>query len=218
MEPGINQEGRSRSHLDTLADERYRPDYLLTRQEGLESLEKAFGTLTTDKRTILKLLILGEWELTPEEVRWICHVSGRSISQCLDLLADIEHHTEAKRSRHQEIKDQLSKVSSWIVTYQKRLRQLEESIGPYTGEEPNRRREKEVAARDELKRKLAWRYRQQSQVRERVAKARPRTAYKNIAKVLNVPMGTVCSQIARAREELLEAWKKIQARENPQPE
>ena len=58
----------------------------------------------------------------------------------------------------------------------------------------------------ELERKLAWRYRQQASLRQELQRSDVQPSYKDIARLLNAPVGTVCSRIARAREEL---WQKL---------
>jgi hypothetical protein len=53
----------------------------------------------------------------------------------------------------------------------------------------------------ELARKLAWRYTQQTKLRKELQNLDIRPSYKDIATILNLPLGTICSKIARAREE-----------------
>jgi DNA-directed RNA polymerase specialized sigma24 family protein len=53
----------------------------------------------------------------------------------------------------------------------------------------------------ELEHKLAWRYQQQEKILVELQKCETRPTLKELARLLNVPLGTICSKVARARKE-----------------
>ena len=101
------------------------------------------------------------------------------------------------------------------MTYQRRLRQLEAQLAQsgHAGGQANLRRLHEE--RDELLRKLAWRYHQQESLRREAMAVHLRPSYKELARLLNWPLGSVCSRVARAREELSQAMGKLSSEESP---
>jgi DNA-directed RNA polymerase specialized sigma24 family protein len=59
-----------------------------------------------------------------------------------------------------------------------------------------------LVAKAELERKLAWRYLQQAKLRVELQTYHVRPSCKEIASLLNVSLGSICSKIARARAAL----------------
>jgi DNA-directed RNA polymerase specialized sigma24 family protein len=77
----------------------------------------------------------------------------------------------------------------------------------------NARRHALQRERQELERKLAWRYRQQETLRREVLRAQACPPYRDIARLFNWPLGSVGTRIARAREALRHAMLGASVRE-----
>ena len=102
-------------------------------------------------------------------------------------------------------------MSYWIHTYQQEMLALDEKIESHQVQGNKRAANGLARDRQELVRKLGWRYRQQDGLREEFERFDIRPAYKDMARILNLPLGTVCSRVARAREEF--AHRLTEARE-----
>jgi RNA polymerase sigma factor (sigma-70 family) len=178
------------------------PDTILAESREVQEVERVLHQLEAEKRLIVKLLALGTVELEPDDIRLIAHMASRSLRETLDLIEETRASLAAKAIKAGDKRHTLHTVAYWIRTYQRQIMVLEEKIhiGRLQGE--THIVDKLTRDKVELERKLAWRYRQQKRLREELQKFDVRPSYKDIAKILNVPLGTTCSRIARVREEL----------------
>ena len=158
--------------------------------------------LDFEKRVILKLLCLAECDLVPEEIRFIAQKSARGYREVVLLVEHIRDELTKKDEQSAALQAQLDSVFGWILLYQKELAKIAERLGSFPPESPEH--SKLHHQKDEWERKLEWRYRQQMQTREKFRQLRVTTPYKDIARLLNVPVGTVCSLIARTRGAIVE--------------
>ena len=156
----------------------------------------------------MKLLYLAEIDLSPSEIRLLCRKSGRSYREIIFEIEETRNRLRKKDQQVTAIDEQLESIHGWILFYQKELRQLNQKIGiqPDDSSESGDDRQQ----REELERKLDWRYRQQRQALEKRRQFRITTPYKDIARLFNAPIGTVCSLVARSREEISNALGRSQ--------
>ncbi len=191
------------------------PEESLLEIDGLREAMRALGTLEAERRLLIKLLCLADLDLEPADVRLITQLSGRGINETLEIIDNIEKAMGQRATRWRERQDKVTTVHAWIMTYQRRLRQLEEQLDQsvQAGGQANLRSLQEE--RDDLLRKLAWRYRQQESLRQETLAVHIRPSYKELARLLNWPLGTLCSRVARAREELSQAMGRLSSEESP---
>ena len=197
--PVSDDSGESSITLEgLLADPTPNADDSLDSAANALELKGFLGKLDSNKRLLLKLLHLADFDLSPQEIRFLCKKSGRSYRE---IIADIEETRDRLSKKDEQfaaLQAQLQSIYGWILLYQKELRKISERLNSLPEASPHfaeNRRQKE-----ELERKLEWRYRQRDQTLEKVRQFRVTTAYKDIARLLNAPIGTVCSLIARTRE------------------
>jgi len=193
---------RARTLHEVLATEDPAPAAGLEASEAEQDIERMLGQLDTEKRLVLKLLALGTVELALDDIRALAQLASRSIRETLVCLAEVNATLAAQAQHVQEKWDTLHTVGHWIQTYQRQIAALETQL--HTSRERNDATAlaKLTHARTELERKLVWRYEQQARLCEELRRADVRPAYKDMARLLNVPVGTICSKIARAREAL----------------
>ncbi len=158
--------------------------------------------LTAEERLDLKLLSLLECDLTPDEVRLLAHTSGRSIIDTLTLVTEIQDGLRRKDEKLTRLRDDLDSVWGWILLRQKELQEigkkmlLMETQGDHAG------KAQVQAQQAEVERALAKRHRQKEKIAEEMRTYKMTTPYKDIARLLNLTVGTVCSRIFRLRERL----------------
>ena len=139
--------------------------------------------------------------MEPSDVRAIARIASRSLHETLNLLDEVLEALATKAAKAQGKGDTLHTVAYWIRTYQRHIAVLEEQSQASRLQGNTQAVEALHTEKAELERKLAWRYRQQAKLQEELHKADIRPSCKDIARILNIPEGTVCSRLARAREE-----------------
>jgi RNA polymerase sigma factor (sigma-70 family) len=178
--------------------------------ESVESEEREIGepakiwnVLTPEERLDTKLLSLLECDLTPEEVRLLAKISGRSVRETVGLVAEIQDGLKQKDEKVARLRDELDSVWGWILLRQKELQEIEKKIRPLMNIEDGTDREKLLAQKQELDQAVAKRYRQRKRIIQEIQTYKLTTPYKDIAQLLNLTVGTVCSRIFRLRERLV---------------
>jgi len=189
---------------EVIADPTDSFETLVNNQDEAVPFKDFLASLDLEKRLMLKLLYLAEFNLSPQEIRWLCQKSGRTYKEAVTIIEKIRNGLRKKDEQFAALQDQLESIFGWILIYQKDLSGISETLKSVAEGSPKHielSRQKE-----ELERKLKWRYRQREQVLDKLGHFRVTTPYKDIARLLNVPLGTVCSLVARIRGEILETF------------
>lgn len=172
-----------------------------TREPGDIETNSIWASLAPEERLDLKLLSLIECDLMPEDIRLLAKSTGRSIQETVSLVAEVQEGLKRKDERVSQLRDDLDSVWGWILLRQKELQEIEEKIR-HMGEAQNAAREKLLQRKHELEQALLKRYRQKEKALEEMRSYKLTTPYKDIARLLNLTVGTVCSRIFRLRERL----------------
>jgi RNA polymerase sigma factor (sigma-70 family) len=172
-----------------------------TRESGGTEANTIWASLAPEDRLDLKLLSLIECDLTSEDARLLAKATGRSIQETLTLIAEVQEGLKRKDERISQLRDDLDSVWGWIILRQKELQEIDEKIRRI-GEAQNITREKLLQRKYELEQALVKRYRQKEKALEEMRSYKLTTPYKDIARLLNLTVGTVCSRIFRLRERL----------------
>ncbi len=160
--------------------------------------------LAPEKRLLLKLLYIEDFDLDAAEVQLLAQRSGRTIRE---VVQRVEAAREAVRSREAMQHERLQGAESagqWVRLYSQRLAQLDEDMAALDSNIPLAAKLR--ARREDVARKLDWRRRQ---LAERLCASRDTvvtTPTDLLADLLNQHPTTTRGQIARLRRELAERW------------
>ncbi len=188
---------------DLLSDHDDNKERSMDSHEGVRAFKDVFANLDPEKRLVLKLLHLPDFDLDPDEIRLLCKKSGRSYKEIINIVEEVRNGLRRKDEQFESIQNQLDSIFGWILLYQKELVKIGEAL--QSASEGSTKHNDLDRQKEELERKLQWRYRQRKEVLEKAGTLRITTPYKDIARFLNVPLGTVCSLVSRIRGEVSEA-------------
>lgn len=158
--------------------------------------------LTLEERLDLKLLCLLECDLSFEETRLLAARSGRSLRETLLLLEEVRQKLRPKDEKLTQLCDTLDSVWGWILLRQKELKEIDEKLRPFLS--MKERRAFLLAQKKALEESLEKRYRQRAKVLEEIRTYKLTTPYSDLARLLNLTVGAVCSRIFRLRKRLSE--------------
>jgi DNA-directed RNA polymerase specialized sigma24 family protein len=156
--------------------------------------------LPVEKRLLLKLLYIEDFDLDPTEIQQLASRTGRSIR---DVIARVETARQAVRSREAVQHARLEAAESsgqWIRLYTRRLAQLEEDIAAVDAD--SRRAARLRSQGEDLLRKLDKRKRQQAEHLQSSSNTVVTLPTAMVADLLGQRESTTRSQITRVRQEL----------------
>jgi DNA-directed RNA polymerase specialized sigma24 family protein len=182
---------------DTVTSDSASSDQLLTR-----GTTNFLNSLAPEDRLLLKLLSLVEYNLSPEEVRLLATISGRTIRDTLPLLAEIHDNLTHKDKKVARLCDELDSVWGWIVLRQKELQEINQQLYLLSTVENIVDTEKLLAPKHALEQTLAKRIRQHERLVEELRTYKLTTPYRDIAQLLNSTTSSVYSRLFRLREQL----------------
>ena len=172
------------------------------------STSAIWSSLTPEERLDLKLLSLSDYELDPDDIRLLAQLSGRSIIDSMSVVAEVQTSLRRKDAKLTRLDDELDSVWGWILLRQKELQQIQEKLlllkaqGNALDQLPLQQQQEEV------EQALTKRYQQRARILEELRRSKMTTPYKDIARLLNLTVGTVSSRICHLRQRLMQEFAK----------
>jgi len=154
------------------------------------------------ERLDLKLLSLLECDLTPADVRLLAETSGRTIVETVATVEEVQASLRGKDASVSRLRDELDSTWGWILVRRRELQEARERIrllGPDVDSPARRKLDEQCQALEAV---IAKRMRQRGRILDRIRGCKVTTPYKDIARLLGAPVGTVCSRIFRLRQRL----------------
>lgn len=169
---------------------------------GTDSISQIWNSLSQEEQLDSKLLSLLECDLTLEDIRLLAKISGRSLHDTLAVLAEVQEDLKKKDQKVSRLCDELDSVWGWILLRRKELQETCKKIHLLSEKGALAKREELLQQREALEHALAKRENQRQRIREKMQTYKLTTPYRDIARLLNLTVGAVCSRIFRLRERL----------------
>jgi RNA polymerase sigma factor (sigma-70 family) len=169
-----------------------------------EHVQRLWSALGPESRLDLKLLSLAEHDLDPEEVRQLAQLAGRSIQDTIALVSEVLVALRRRDEKLSGLRDDLDSVWGWIRLRRRELDETEEKI-QLVPEAASSTRQRLLEKRDHLQAMVIKRMRQREKILAEIREFKSTTPYKDIARLTNLTVGTVCSRIFRLRQRLARA-------------
>ncbi len=212
--PETDASGKPRVLGDSLPD----PATIETEQTALPEEHLApdlWNCLAPEEQLDLKLLCLIECDLSLDDTRLLTTISGRPLRETLLLLEEVQQGLKRKDEKLTQLHDTLDSVWGWILLRQKELQEIDEKIRLLMADRDGLN--SLVDQQKALEESLEKRYRQREKLVEEIRTYKLTTPYRDIARLLNTTVGTVCSRIFRLRKRLVKEVGERGAREERAP-
>jgi len=180
--------------------------------DGGDGIAAVWATLAPEEQLDLKLLSLLEYQLTSADIGLLARLSGRSVADTTAIVGEVETGLRERDVKLTRLRDDLDSVWGWIVLRQRELQETSERLRLIGSNLNSTTARRLVERRGELEHALAKRMRQREGLLGEIREFKMTTPYKDIARLLNSPVGTVCSRIFRLRQRLEQRRKPAEAR------
>jgi hypothetical protein len=169
-----------------------------------------FRRLSPEKQLLVKLLYVEDFDLDLDELRLLAERSGRSLREAIERVEQARESVRQRETKRREKLGEAESAAQWILQYERRLARVADDLGnlPPASTQAERLREQ----RAELERKLIWRQEQRAYALAESERATVTLRYREIAEILNQPIGTVSAQVTRTRQELLQLGAQLAGR------
>lgn len=171
--------------------------------------------LTSEEQLDLKLLCLIECDLSLNDIRLLTTISGRPLRETLLLLEEVQQGLRRKDEKLTQLHNTLDSVWGWILLRQRQLQEIDEKFRLLMADREGQN--SLVDHKKVLEGALEKRYRQREKLVEEIRSYKLTTPYRDIARLLNTTVGTVCSRIFRLRKRLVEEVGEREGRERSVP-
>lgn len=169
-----------------------------------EELAALWDSLTPEERLDLKLLSLLEHDLAADELRLLAEISRRSLAETLDAVLEVQASLRRKDARLAALEDDVDSAWGWLVLRRRELQQIDEKIRLMGAEPESAEAKRLLERRRELEAAIEKRSQQHARTLDEMKGYKVTTPYKDIARLKNSTVGTVCSRIFRLRQRLEE--------------
>lgn len=159
-------------------------------------------SLNPEERLDLKLLSLLEHELTPDDHRLLAKLSKRSLEETLAVVAEVQAALQARDARVGELSAELDSAWGWLELRRRELQQTSKRLRQMEAEPDSPARQRLAERERELRTAIEKRSQQHARTLEELRGYKVTTSYKDIARLKNSTVGTVCSRIFRIRQRL----------------
>ena len=193
---------------DILQDPIHTPREEIEEKEGLSRIEVAIKRLDDEERIYLKLISFSEIDIESEDIRVISRISGLNLQETIENIFELEESLSKRYELYKKKREELDKINYWILIYEKHIKKLKNNKFTSTIEVKQL-----IINKNELERKVLWRKKQKERLLKKYRESSPKVSYREIAKLLNVSVGTVSSKIKNARARLNEILNDLQNRE-----
>ncbi len=159
-----------------------------------------FGQLSLEKRVLIKLLYIEDFDLGPDEIQCVARCSGRSVRAVVELVERARRSVRGRETTRRATLEEAESAAQWILQYGRRQAEITDALNNLP---PNSTRAARLRSEyGELQRKRAWREQQRDRARTEGERATVTLRYRDIAHILNAPTGRISTQVMRLRQEL----------------
>ena len=158
------------------------------------------GQLSLQKRVLIKLLYIEDFDLSPDEIQFAARCSGRSVRVVVELIERARQSVRDRETARRAMLEEAESAAQWILQYGRRQAEITDALNSLP---PNSSRAARLRSEyDDLQRKRTWREQQRDRARSEGERATVTLRYRDIAHILNAPTGSISTQVMRLRQEL----------------